>query len=358
MSTTSSPFDSGINDLERYRAQEPGQLQSCWALLDKRFGECPSPAETRLYRIAGLVIRLECRCPNLLRYADVQLSGNRITQTAEPDVTILVWHGSVEECLPEHPPARRIEVLLGTRQVLSSHTLTGELRAYDPQRARGYLCIPDDSEQSSLQQAHVLHRVLYMMAKNMDRLFLHAAAIGYEGRGVLICGRGGQGKSTLALSSLLTGCSFVADDHLILSRDADAVRAWPIYSVAALTPQMLARMPELQVGKRWVDRTNRKYALAIPAYHDQFAPGLAIRALVFPEPDPGNTAEYRRTEPGKALSPLIWSTIRQAGDMKDPALIRYMMGFFAGMPCYSLKRSVDIQRNALLLKQLILEEID
>ena len=47
-------------------------------------------------------------------------------------------------------------------------------------------------------------------------LTLHASAVAWDGRAVLICGASGSGKSALALQLMVYGCTLVADDATIL----------------------------------------------------------------------------------------------------------------------------------------------
>ena len=44
---------------------------------------------------------------------------------------------------------------------------------------------------------------------------LHAAAVGRDGNGVLLAGRGGAGKSTLALACVGSGFDYVSDDYCL-----------------------------------------------------------------------------------------------------------------------------------------------
>jgi HPr kinase/phosphorylase len=54
---------------------------------------------------------------------------------------------------------------------------------------------------------------------------LHASAVAWEGRGLLILGPSGSGKSTLALALMALGCDLVADDRTALRRDGRAILA-------------------------------------------------------------------------------------------------------------------------------------
>lgn len=52
---------------------------------------------------------------------------------------------------------------------------------------------------------------------------LHASAVAFAGRGLLILGRAGQGKSTLALEMMSRGAGLIADDRTILTRHGNEV---------------------------------------------------------------------------------------------------------------------------------------
>lgn len=48
---------------------------------------------------------------------------------------------------------------------------------------------------------------------------LHASCVAYAGRGMLILGPSGSGKSALALQMMALGAELIADDRTILTRD-------------------------------------------------------------------------------------------------------------------------------------------
>ncbi|MEY4983000.1 MAG: hypothetical protein RIR62_1266 [Pseudomonadota bacterium] len=54
---------------------------------------------------------------------------------------------------------------------------------------------------------------------------VHAGCVALEGRGLLILGPSGSGKSALALSLMALGAGLVADDRTILSLRGDALHA-------------------------------------------------------------------------------------------------------------------------------------
>lgn len=59
----------------------------------------------------------------------------------------------------------------------------------------------------------------------MGPLILHATTVALDGRGVIVRGASGRGKSALALQLMALGADLVADDRTILTRRGDAVVA-------------------------------------------------------------------------------------------------------------------------------------
>lgn len=54
-------------------------------------------------------------------------------------------------------------------------------------------------------------------------MILHASAVSMEGRGLLVLGKSGAGKSSLALRLMALGARLVSDDRVILEARADGV---------------------------------------------------------------------------------------------------------------------------------------
>lgn len=63
------------------------------------------------------------------------------------------------------------------------------------------------------------------MQASDDTLILHASAVAFGGRGLLILGASGSGKSGLALDLMAWGAQLIADDRTVLSRAEDGVVA-------------------------------------------------------------------------------------------------------------------------------------
>jgi hypothetical protein len=90
---------------------------------------------------------------------------------------------------------------------------------------------------------------------------LHAACVARNGKGVLLCGDSGAGKTSLAYACAKAGWTFVSDDavHFVSGRDGTVVgNPWR----AHLRPSSVALFPELAGAPR-VAQMNGKEALGV-----------------------------------------------------------------------------------------------
>jgi HPr kinase/phosphorylase len=89
-----------------------------------------------------------------------------------------------------------------------------------------------------------------------DHVRLHATAVAFDGKGVLITGRSGSGKSSLALQLMAIGFTLIADDQTDVTRQAD--RLW-----ASAPPAIKGMIEARGVGILHADATEAEIVLAI-----------------------------------------------------------------------------------------------
>lgn len=68
----------------------------------------------------------------------------------------------------------------------------------------------------------------------MKPSFLHATCVTLKGKGVLICGKPGSGKSSLALQLMDRGALLVSDDQTFLTQKGETLIAQPPSSLKGL----------------------------------------------------------------------------------------------------------------------------
>lgn len=72
------------------------------------------------------------------------------------------------------------------------------------------------------------------MSRDSEPVCLHASAVAFDGRALLILGASGAGKSGLALRLLAMGAELVSDDQVLIERRGDGLVARPPAALAGL----------------------------------------------------------------------------------------------------------------------------
>ena len=138
---------------------------------------------------------------------------------------------------------------------------------------------------------------------------LHASAVALEGRGLLIVGRAGSGKTALALEMIALGAALVADDRVCVEPDSGG-RLWlsapPAlaglvevrgFGLARLAPAgatplaLIADLDRAETARLPERHTRTLQGIACPTFLCKGKPGLAaaliclLRARDWPEPE-------------------------------------------------------------------------
>lgn len=272
---------------------------------------------------------------------------------------------------PAEPGTNPVVRLRSERASVLAATAAGALTAVQPGAGRAVFHLPDAGAIPAAERAAPLREALQLLMAGRGRLLAHAAAVGREGRGVLLVGRGGSGKSTLALACALAGMQIAADDYVLLEPGPPLAHA--MQSTAKLTEDSAAR---LGVPVEAIDPAGFEPTLEGPAKAlvdiSALAPGamvahLNLRAILAPAvPSPSSHSAshsvekseldvgVRRISAGEGLRALAPSTIVQSGFGGGPALA-VLADLARRLPSYALDLSPDPAANAAAVDRLVAE---
>jgi hypothetical protein len=142
---------------------------------------------------------------------------------------------------------------------------------------------------------------------------VHGGAVGRPRGGILIAGRGGSGKSTTALASLLDArLRYAGDDYVALGGGASpAVHS--LYCSGKVHRADLERLPHLREAVANADRLDdEKAVLYVPrAFPGRAIGGFPLRAIVMPRVTERRRPLIAPATHAAALSALAPSTILQ-----------------------------------------------
>ena len=289
--------------------------------------------------LLGLVFQNEAQA----KVASPYFTGMLVTTGEKPAAKVFYWKDDCAEYMPagaDRGPGVWNFQGSGGRVLL---TVGHSLIAVDERQRRYYVCLQNDAGKENLLYGHALIVVFMLWQRARGRSVIHGAAVGREGEGVLIVARGGKGKSTLSVSCLLGGFDFVSDDYTVLHREEDELIATPLYRTVGLNQDMYRLLqPDMPIVH--VDR-DRGDKLLLDASACAYATRLRIKALIVPRVDPEAGPALRRTDPGRALIPMIHSTVKQMGFARDQEMVKTLLSLVSGLPVFEFTLGPDIFEN-------------
>ncbi|MDH4251712.1 MAG: hypothetical protein OEV27_11025 [Nitrospira sp.] len=111
-------------------------------------------------------------------------------------------------------------------------------------RADGYLIKPRTMHESLIE--YLFHLALIELMRRRGLYTIHATALEKNGRGILIPGNSGRGKTTSFISLLRSGYRYLSDDHPLLRDAGTHVDLLPFPIKINVTEDTVAFFPELR----------------------------------------------------------------------------------------------------------------
>ncbi len=200
---------------------------------------------------------------------------------------------------------------------------------------------------------------VFTLATRAQQLMpLHGACVGQDGRGLLLFGDSGAGKSTASLYCLLRGMDFLAEDAVFVTPDTMCatgianflhVRCDSLDSIPASSAAMIRRSPVIRrrsgVDKFEIDLRRPQFRLA--------ASPLKVTAIVFISAQPARRgvlltplrsqetlARFRKTQ-SYAVNQPGWATFRKR---------------IAAAPAFELRRGHSPEDAADALEALLADQ--
>jgi hypothetical protein len=321
------------------------------------FEESTRPVARRALQLLGARFEFESNHRALLRLVDhayANLPAHRLTRTT-PRIVV-----RLRLTRPEHSRSRGEPALIQTLSgagLLCGATGRSDCALISPEERAALIVVSPDMLRYPYHLRYELieFSVATLAARVQGLVPLHAACFGRAGRGLLLIGASGAGKTTLSLHSLLSGLEFIAEDSLFVAPDTLLatgaanflhVRRDALHFLPRATAARLERAPVITrrggARKFELDLRGGRFALAPTP--------LRIAATVFVTARAAGRGALLRPLERRTLLENLTASQPYASTQANWALFTHRIG---GIPAFELRRgghpaqAIDALRGAL-----------
>lgn len=317
------------------------------------------------YLLGGRRVRLHFAGGALLPSLTPALAHREVPVTsAAPDLTVCLWDGATTGVpLPTPPWAtedyrerRTVRGYNDERFQTAFDITAGSLSLLDTATHRAIYATRAAAELPQYERGAPLLLILHWWWRTLGWQITHAAAIGLQGQGVLLAGRGGSGKSTTALNCLAAGWQYVADDYCLLEAEPTPY-AHTLFNSGKLTTDSLTRFPELTaLGRETLTPATEPSGKALVFLREclpqQITDKLALRAVLLPRVTGTRDTQLKPASAAAGLRALAPSTIFQLANADQTAL-RTLAALVRRLPCYHLELGTELAQIPAAIERLL-----
>jgi hypothetical protein len=215
--------------------------------------------------------------------------------------------------------------------------------------------VADAFDQPYWDQACPIRQILFWWLRSRGYLQVHGGAVGTPTGGVLVVGKAGSGKSTVALSSLGSDLQYAGDDYVAVTTEP-APRVQSLYCSGKLEPDHVhGLLPNLLPVLANAGRLETEKAVLYVHQHfpEQTTSGFPLSAVLVPRVRAGQReSAIVETSRAAAFSALAPSTMIQL-HTADRAVFTAMSKLVERVPCYGLELGSDVTAIPVVIRDFL-----
>ncbi len=279
----------------------------------------------------------------------------------QADHRLFVFHAAdlnwpcVPEWADERCSPRRFHNILAADQLKVAYPFSPRLwQIYDPVARIGVQLTGSQADLPPWDFGAPLRQHLHWLLLQHGLRLTHAATLGRNGRGVLLVGGGGAGKSGTTLAGLSAGMATCGDDYVAIGLKAEPA-AGLVFRILKQDPSGLARHVEMSA------KTNRLAANWQGKFEldpEEFFPGclaehMAIDAVMLPSITGREQAHIIPVSRGESMRALMRSNLYQYPGEDDDGF-RFFARLLERLPCYRIDLALDPRVNGEAIDRFLL----
>ncbi len=287
------------------------------------------------------------------------LSGLIIDTETEPEFKIYLWDASCGDNFLSDTLQLKIREydkqisIFDRKNSYFQYNPEGEVLSYvNTAKRLAFYCVRDPEKLPDYEVSSPMRMILHWFCRMNNMLLVHGAAVAYNGKGVLLTGHGGSGKSTTALLSMLYGFDFAGDDYIAIAREKEKWRAYQVYRGCKLMPDALARLPQLMPFVVKANQTQTKHVLMLNEECGSLVRSLPLDFILRPRINNSKASSIQTLPLMELLTAFAGSTILQMpGTGVD--MLRELTAFCREIPAFSFLLGQDFAEIASSLKDFL-----
>jgi hypothetical protein len=321
------------------------------AQLEAAFSEVTATAlvEERSFRMGGHHVLLRFAGPGLVPSIAPAFAHLTAAPAGEPELVVDIWDSASTNAAPPARPEVDPESPVGAFYFFEDPPARGvfqpgmqALSVVDLGTDRAWYWVADPAALPYWERAAPIRQILHWWMATRGHQQVHGGAVGTPDGGVLLVGKGGSGKSTCSLASLVSELRYAGDDYTMVSVEP---LPWvhSLFSSGKVDPGNLWRVPHLEPAVSNAEYLATEKAVVFVDQHfpDRPIDGFPLRAIVVPTITGGPHTRAVPTSRAAALAALAPSTVFQLHTAGSEAL-RYMARLVREVPAYVLELGNDV----------------
>jgi hypothetical protein len=326
---------------------------------------------TKYYRIAGYVVRLDFCGSVIVPKISPALSHLEIKEASVSDLTIHLWDSvSTKTTLPLLVSSLVAQLrknwweLLDIRREIKGYNGGGIhstfhlgpdiLSVLNKDKNEAVYWIEDAAQIPYYEEGYPLTSIIGGWMEQRRCHYMHAAAMGMDGKGVLIPGDGGAGKSTTALACLNSELQFLSDDYCLLAFQPEPT-VHALYNTTKLKGEDdIRRFPLLREKISNPDHLEEEKAMIYLHHHfpEKIVRQLNVKAILLPRITGLPRTEVKPAKAVEALLTLAPSTLFQLPG-SGPHTFHAFGRLVKEVPIFRIELGTEIERIPGVISGLI-----
>ncbi|HEY5563950.1 MAG TPA: hypothetical protein VIL33_00070 [Rhodothermia bacterium] len=215
-------------------------------------------------------------------------------------------------------------------------------------------CSPNGDRFTLYERAKPFLFPLLLWHGDRNAQVIHAALVEKGGRGVLIVGREGAGKTTTALACVQAGFNYLADDYVALKEEGRFFHGYSIYNSTWLDETHVTHFPPLR-AHMFAGHEAKRPVLLSEVWPDRLSRVATIRMVVIPLVGNGSACTVRPASRREALFAVAPTSIAKRPGTSQRDLDR-LGRLVESAPLHVLELGDDVRDAGLVVGGLLAAE--